>query len=78
MVPAQDEEVTGRFEITVNGKLVHSRKKHGFLVSLGSLCLLIVFFQHNNPAQQKVVFDAVRAELQAVGADAAAAAAVQK
>eukprot|EP00389_Voromonas_pontica_P004887 GDKH01007271.1.p5 GENE.GDKH01007271.1~~GDKH01007271.1.p5 ORF type:complete len:50 (-),score=20.03 GDKH01007271.1:481-630(-) len=42
-----DRGVTGNFEITVDGKLVHSKKNqgHGFL--------------HDNPAQQAVVFKAI-------------------
>jgi len=48
-----DSGVTGNFEITVNGKLVHSKKKkgHGFLT--------------DNKVQQKVVFKAIETELYA-------------
>lgn len=44
---ASDSGVTGNFEISVNGKLVHSKKKkgHGFLT--------------DNKVQQGVVFKAI-------------------
>merc|ERR1712106_1036265 len=44
---SKDEDVTGNFEIKVNGQLVHSKKtkEHGFL--------------HENKKQQMVVSDAI-------------------
>ncbi len=49
VVTSMDFGFTGNFEVSVNGVLVHSKKTkgHGFL--------------HDNDAQQKVVFDAIRA-----------------
>ena len=46
-----DPGTTGNFEITVNDKLVHSKKNqgHGFL--------------HDNPAQQQVVVKAIEAAM---------------
>jgi len=47
VISAKDPQVTGNFEIFVNGNLIHSKKtkNHGFL--------------HSNEDQQKVVFDAI-------------------
>ena len=47
VVSAKDPKVTGNFEVTVNGELVHSKKTkdHGFL--------------HTNEDQQKVVYAAI-------------------
>jgi selT/selW/selH-like putative selenoprotein len=47
----EDQGTTGNFEITLNGKLIHSKKHqgHGFLAS--------------NPEQQEVVFAAIEAAL---------------
>ena len=66
IVPAQDSQTTGNFEITVNGKLVHSKKtlKHGFLVRQASLRLFLLF-QHENPEQQKVVQEAIKTAIAA-------------
>jgi len=49
VVPREDNGVTGNFEVSVNGVLVHSKKTkgHGFL--------------HDNAAQQKLVLEAIRA-----------------
>jgi len=51
VVSQKDPGITGNFEITVNGVLVHSKKTqgHGFL--------------HTNEDQQKVVLDAIKKEL---------------
>ena len=51
-VPIRDATATGSFEITVDGKLLHSRlkdKKLGFL--------------HNNAAQQVIILDYIRERL---------------
>ena len=52
MNPHQDMGVTGNFEVSVNGHLVHSKKTkgHGFL--------------HDNPAQQEVVTKAIETAMQ--------------
>lgn len=48
----EDHGVTGNFEITINGKLIHSKSRggHGFL--------------HNNAAQQQVVVDEIKKQLE--------------
>ncbi len=49
VVPREDSGVTGNFEVSVNGVLVHSKKTQG------------QGFLHDNAAQQKVVLEAIRA-----------------
>mmetsp|Transcript_36065 Transcript_36065/g.57768 ORF Transcript_36065/g.57768 Transcript_36065/m.57768 type:complete len:141 (+) Transcript_36065:1497-1919(+) len=52
-----DRQVTGNFEITVNGYLAHSlkTKRHGFM--------------HNNPERQLAVFDAIEVALEELEED---------
>jgi len=52
VVSQKDASTTGNFEITVNGKLVHSKRTqgHGFL--------------HTNEEQQQAVFAAITEALQ--------------
>lgn len=52
IVSRRDADVSGNFEITVNGYLAHSMrtKRHGFV--------------HNNPSREKAVFAAIDVALE--------------